>query len=241
MPGKKSMRAKIPMSPNSRMRAKTPVSPKTPNASKTQMRAKTRSAKKNLQTILIQKTKIKLISPQLLQKQVQFITNELLNPKSKIKPHAREQFMQAESLTVVLVGQTQGRQLNLQFRGRDYATDVLSFAPSKPSSLPITPGSLPIALGNFPVEPGNLGELVFCVPVIKKQAQEHKLTVEEEFFYLLIHGVLHLLGYDHEKNDKGAAQMYRLQDGIFDIFRSKLKTKNRVKNGDRNRTVRRKK
>jgi len=102
------------------------------------------------------------------------------------------------SLTVVLVGAAEGQALNKTHRRKNYATDVLSFAA---------------------VEEGSLGELVFCSPVLKSQAKEHKLREKEELLYLLIHGVLHLLGYDHEKSDKEARVMYRLQDRIFEQLR----------------------
>lgn len=163
-----------------------------------------------LQSELIQKTKVTWITALQLQQDVKFIAKELLKPKTKMKAAARRRLTKAQTLTVVVVGQSQGKKLNLQFRHKDYATDVLSFAP---------------------IEPTSLGELVFCAPVIHKQAKEHNLTPKQEFIYLLIHGILHLLGYDHEKNDKAATAMYRLQDSIFE----------KVLNGDRHRIVRRKK
>lgn len=104
------------------------------------------------------------------------------------------------SLTLVFVGEKEGRELNKRFRKKGYATDVLSFAP---------------------VEEKSLGELVFCWPVLKRQAMEHDLSLRDEFRYLLIHGILHLLGYDHENHDRQAKEMYRLQDNVFDILTSR--------------------
>lgn len=101
-------------------------------------------------------------------------------------------------LSVVFVEKKEARQLNHRYRRRNYATDVLSFSP---------------------VEEESLGELVFCYPVIKKQAREHDLSVNDEFLYLLIHGFLHLLGYEHEKSKKAAEKMFRLQDQLFDLLR----------------------
>lgn len=97
-------------------------------------------------------------------------------------------------MTCVFVGKIEGAKLNAHFRKKNYPTDVLSFAP---------------------VEEGSLGELAFCVPVLKSQAKEHKISLQNEFLYLLVHGILHLLGYEHEKSDIKAKQMYRLQDKIY--------------------------
>ncbi len=100
-----------------------------------------------------------------------------------------------KSVVCVFVGLAQGRRLNLEFRGRKYATDVLSFAP---------------------VEDGSLGELVFCYDVIRKQAVEHQLSFRDELAYMYIHGVLHLLGHDHEKSSSAAKKMFALQDDLFE-------------------------
>ncbi len=111
------------------------------------------------------------------------------------KKHARD--LKGE-LVVVLVDKKQGQKLNWQFRKKNYATDVLSFASLDPSSL---------------------GELVICLPVIRRQASEHGLTFRQELAYMLIHGVLHLLGYEHETSDTDARKMFRLQDRLFeDLF-----------------------
>jgi probable rRNA maturation factor len=97
-------------------------------------------------------------------------------------------------LTLVFLPEAQARALNKRFRKRDYATDVLSFAP---------------------VEAGNLGELVICPSVISKQAKEHGMLVREELGYMVLHGFLHLLGYDHEKSAREARVMFALQDELF--------------------------
>ncbi|OFZ11504.1 MAG: rRNA maturation RNase YbeY [Bdellovibrionales bacterium RBG_16_40_8] len=101
-------------------------------------------------------------------------------------------------LTIVLVSEKEMQLLNNQYRKKNKPTDVLSFAP---------------------VEENSFGELVFCLSILKKQAKRHGLTLKEEFLYLLIHGLLHLLGYDHEINDKRARDMYLLQDKIYEELR----------------------
>lgn len=69
------------------------------------------------------------------------------------------------------------KRLNKLYRGKNYATDILSFAPKE----------------------GTLGELVLCLPTIRSQARRNGLGTKEELGYMLVHGVLPLLGYDHEK------------------------------------------
>ena len=79
---------------------------------------------------------------------------------------------------------------NRTFRGKSYATDVLSF-PAPPI---------------FRKE-GRLGDLLICLPVLRAQANEHAHTEFDELSVLLVHGVLHLLGFDHEKSSKDAKAM----------------------------------
>ena len=109
---------------------------------------------------------------------------------------ARRDFMR-KNLLAVYVDARRGRALNKTFRGKNYATDVLSFAP---------------------LEADALGELVFCVEVLTRQARVHQLSLREELAYLYIHGFLHLLGYDHEKSKRAAAEMFAIQDALFDSF-----------------------
>jgi len=85
-------------------------------------------------------------------------------------------------VNVLIVGSTAGRRYNRQFRGRDYATNVLSF-PYEPM-----PGE----------HSGLLGDLVICAPVVAREAREQHKQVRDHFAHMTIHGVLHLLGYDHE-------------------------------------------
>jgi probable rRNA maturation factor len=131
---------------------------------------------------------------------------------AKLKRSARRRLEQAEALRLVFVSAKEMRRLNREFRDKDYATDILSFA----------------------AEPGVLGELVLSLEVLGRQAREHEMTLDEELQYMILHGVLHLLGYDHETNDKAARQMYRLQDRIFVSFKE-------GSYGHRHRVVRHKK
>jgi probable rRNA maturation factor len=99
-------------------------------------------------------------------------------------------------LTLSFVDRADMKKLNKRYRGKDYATDVLSFSPEEK------------ALG--------LGELVFCAPVLERQAREHDLSFRREMDYLIIHGFLHLLGYDHERSRKEELKMMNLQDKLFE-------------------------
>jgi probable rRNA maturation factor len=85
-------------------------------------------------------------------------------------------------LTIRLVDEAEGRELNHTYRQRDYATNVLSF-----------PADVPDELLDIPL----LGDLVICVPVVVREAQEQGKTLEAHWAHLVIHGCLHLLGYDH--------------------------------------------
>ncbi len=130
----------------------------------------------------------------------QFMRANIGKSRATIGRRRQKNLGAATELTVVFVLEKEGRALNKNFRRKIYATDVLSFAPS---------------------ENGSLGELVFCVPVLRRQAREHGLSLRDEFLYLLIHGVLHLLGYDHERSAGSSRSMYRVQDAVFARLREK--------------------
>ena len=102
-----------------------------------------------------------------------------------------------KDLTLVFLSRAKAKSLNMQFRGKAYATDVLSFEPMEPTSL---------------------GELIFCPEVLKKQASEHHLSYRDELAYMTLHGLLHLLGFEHENGGAEARQMFEIQDKLFDAF-----------------------
>ena len=105
-------------------------------------------------------------------------------------------------LVIAFLSQEAMIQLNSKFRDKNQVTDVLSFSP---------------------VEDGGLGELALCIPQIQAQAQKEGLTLEEEVVYLILHGVLHLLGYHHEEEGEPARLMYEIQDDIFAQWQSHYK------------------
>lgn len=104
---------------------------------------------------------------------------------------------------VACVDLAESQQLNLQYREKDKPTNVLSFPSDIPEEI------LPM-LDAFP-----LGDLVICIPVVLQEAIEQKKTAQEHFAHLLVHGVLHLLGYDHETSDEEAEEMEGLEVEIL--------------------------
>ena len=91
-------------------------------------------------------------------------------------------------LSVRLVGRAEGRKLNARYRGKDYATNVLSFPASALAGLPASAGGA--------AQP--LGDLVICPPVLRAEALEQRKTLRAHWAHLVVHGSLHLIGYDHE-------------------------------------------
>ena len=100
---------------------------------------------------------------------------------------------------VIIVGESDMQDLNREHRDQDSATDVLSFPIDEDESL----------LG----VPRMLGDVAICLPVLLAQATEREVSPAAELTDLLIHGVLHLLGYDHETD---AGEMLARQDEIGD-------------------------
>ncbi len=86
-----------------------------------------------------------------------------------------------KNITVRLVDETESQALNKQFRGRDRPTNVLSF----PSEVPRD------------IEPDYLGDIVICAPVVEQEARDQNKVLNAHWAHMLVHGLLHLKGYDH--------------------------------------------
>lgn len=103
----------------------------------------------------------------------------------------------AESLAVRFVGDREMRRLNGEFRGRLKTTDVLSFPGSGETWTEHPPGE----------RGGHLGDIAISVPQARRQAEELGHDVERELRILLLHGLMHCLGYDHETDDGTMEQL----------------------------------
>ena len=96
-----------------------------------------------------------------------------------------DELNQAE-VSVYIVDEAESQELNAQYRGKDKPTNVLSF-----------PADIPDEVG-VPL----LGDLVICAPVVEREAQEQSKSLEAHWAHMLVHGTLHLLGYDHVEDDE---------------------------------------
>lgn len=105
-------------------------------------------------------------------------------------------FFPAE-LTLRIVDAEEGQELNRDYRGKDYATNVLTFAYTEDSDAEVTQA-----------------DIILCTDVLEKEAQEQKKTVLEHAQHLVVHGVLHAQGYDHE-TDEEAEEMEALEIEIL--------------------------
>jgi len=107
-------------------------------------------------------------------------------------------------LSLALIGPGRMRKINKRYRGKNRVTDVLAFPESK------------ILLEKFRVGPAKkiqgLGEIVICLREVKKNAKRFDSTFEKELTKVLIHGILHLLGYDHEKGEAEAKKMKQKEE-----------------------------
>ncbi len=90
-------------------------------------------------------------------------------------------------ITVRIVGEEEGRALNLAYRQKDYATNVLTF--------------------DYAQEPVVMADLVLCAPVVAREAKEQGKTLAAHYAHLLVHGALHAQGWDHETSDSDAEEM----------------------------------
>ncbi|HEX5352462.1 MAG TPA: rRNA maturation RNase YbeY [Rhodanobacteraceae bacterium] len=101
-------------------------------------------------------------------------------------------------LSIRIVVAREGRALNRRYRGKDYATNVLSF-----------PVELPRGVASPLV-----GDLVICAPVVAREAREQRKSPRDHYAHLTVHGVLHLLGHDHQ-NQRDASRMEKLEARIL--------------------------
>jgi probable rRNA maturation factor len=133
---------------------------------------------------------------------VQYADQRLVDslPRPEIRRWVKAaQFAPAE-LVIRFVDDREGRTLNREYRGKDYATNVLTFAYDDAE----------LAMANDSVR----ADIVLCVDVLLREAQEQAISVVQHAAHLIVHGVLHAQGYDHEADDE-AAEMEALEDEIL--------------------------
>jgi len=111
---------------------------------------------------------------------------------------SQETDVKSENIVVRLVDEAESQALNHQFRGKNSATNVLSF----PTDLPAE------------IEPDYLGDIVICAPVVEQEALDQNKLAEAHWAHMLVHGILHLKGYDHIQADQ-ATLMESLEKHIL--------------------------
>lgn len=116
---------------------------------------------------------------------------------ARIRQWARAALAADAEITIRIVGQAEGRRLNRCYRRKDYATNVLTFV--------------------FRDSPPYAGDLALCAPVITREARAQRKPVAAHYAHMVVHGVLHLQGYDHE-NEKDAAVMERRERTLLARF-----------------------
>lgn len=101
-------------------------------------------------------------------------------------------------ITVRVVGEEEARALNLAYRQRDYATNVLTF--------------------DYQREPQVVADLVLCAPVVEREAGEQGKSLQHHYAHLLVHGALHAQGWDHEGNEAAALAMEQREREILEAL-----------------------
>jgi probable rRNA maturation factor len=107
-----------------------------------------------------------------------------LLPRHKLVRWIRAALELPGELTVRIVSAEEGQRLNLEFRAKDYATNVLTF--------------------DYSHEPVVTADLVICAEVVEREAKEAGVDVAAYYAHMLVHGTLHAQGYDHEEDDEAA-------------------------------------
>ena len=125
-------------------------------------------------------------------------------PRHRVLRWLRSALALPAEITVRLVGDAEGKALNRDFRGKDYATNVLTF--------------------DYEHEPVVLADLVLAAGVVEREAADLGIAVADHYAHLLVHGALHAQGYDHEADDEAAAMQARETEillglGLADPYR----------------------
>jgi len=130
-------------------------------------------------------------------------------PAAEVRRIARhvldaEDVAPAVEVDIVLADSHTMRELNRLYRGKDEPTDILSFAAHEGEAFIEAPGEVP-----------GLGEIVICLPVAESQAAAAGRPLAGEVAHLLVHGLLHVLGIDHEVSPADEARMQDREDELL--------------------------
>jgi probable rRNA maturation factor len=129
---------------------------------------------------------------------LQFAVKRSTRPrKSALRRWAKAALLGDAIVALRVVDEAEGRMLNREYRGKDYATNVLTFAYGAVAN------GEPLA-----------GDIVICAPVVAREAAEQGITLEAHYAHLTVHGMLHLQGYDHE-TDAEAVTMESVESFIM--------------------------
>jgi probable rRNA maturation factor len=108
-------------------------------------------------------------------------------PRHRVARWVRAALLAPAEIAVRIVGEDEGRALNRGYRGKDYATNVLTFA--------------------YAGAPQVRADLVLCAPVVEREARAARRPLQAHYAHLLVHGTLHAQGFDHETSAADAQQM----------------------------------
>jgi probable rRNA maturation factor len=125
-----------------------------------------------------------------------FAAHKALLPRASVARWVKAALFADAELTIRFVDADEGRTLNRTYRGKDYATNVLTFAYAESEDDPVS------------------GDLILCCPVLEREADEQHKPLDAHYAHLIVHGVLHAQGYDHE-DDAHAHEMESIETDIL--------------------------
>jgi probable rRNA maturation factor len=116
-------------------------------------------------------------------------------PRHRVARWVRAALLAPAEITVRIVGEDEGRALNRDYRGKDYATNVLTF--------------------DYALAPQVHADLVLCAPVVEREARAARRPLQAHYAHLLVHGTLHAQGFDHETSKADAEAMEARESSLL--------------------------
>jgi probable rRNA maturation factor len=118
--------------------------------------------------------------------------------RHRVARWVRAALLAPAEITVRIVDEDEGRQLNRDYRGKDYATNVLTF--------------------DYAAAPLIQADLVLCAPVVEREARAARRPLEAHYAHLLVHGTLHAQGFDHETSEADAKAMEARESALLSVL-----------------------